>query len=139
MRSFTLAVAGCLVTAVGFAADSPPAPVEFDCQVSGDNDGCEKKVRCPGSSRIKRVRAACNLEWGTVSDAQLAAVPDNRIRVVRPSDHVSEGSCWIGPNVLGSGELAATGVRGKRSVRVGCQEHDRNGGDCQIRGVLFCE
>lgn len=134
-----LAIAGCLGTAVSFAADSPRAPVEFDCAASSSNDGCEKKIECPGSTRIVHAHAACNLEYGTVSDAQLSAVPYDRIRVVRASDHVSEGSCWVGPSNLDSGEQAITGVRGKRNVAVGCQEHDRNGGDCQIRGVVFCE
>jgi hypothetical protein len=31
-----------------------------------------------------------------------------------------------------------TGITGRSSVVVACREHDQNGGDCQIRGNLYC-
>lgn len=135
--------AGIGVAAVFIVGDvrSAPAPrtVPIQCQVSKNNDGCERTVSCPKGTRIRSASAACNLEWGSVTDRQLSNVPDDVIEVVRPSDHVDEGSCWVGATTVGDGRATLAGIANHASVKVGCQEHDKNGGDCEIRGLLRCE
>jgi parallel beta-helix repeat protein len=112
--------------------------VSFDCQVSGNNNGCKKNISCPSGRKIVGARAACNLEYGTISGSQLAAVPANKIKVIRTSDRVSDGRCYVGGNSLKSGQKTISGIIGRRSVSVGCKEHDKNGGDCHIKGILYC-
>ena len=113
--------------------------VKIDCKVSGSNDGCEKIVGCPSGTKVRTVRAACNLEHGSITDEQLSSVGQGYIEVVRRSDHVEEGSCWVGASQIDSGQVAIAGIAEGTRVSVGCQEHDRNGGDCHIRGSLYCE
>lgn len=112
--------------------------VVFDCRASGDNRGCSKTAWCPSGKRILGSVAGCNLEWGTVSDSALATIVVNTIRVLRASDNVSDGSCWIGSNTARSGSRDVSWVNGNMGVSVGCKEHDGNGGDCHIRGALYC-
>jgi hypothetical protein len=45
----------------------------------------------------------------------------------------------VGFNKLQSGQKEITNIKGFPSVGVGCQEHDKNGGDCHIKGVLYCK
>jgi parallel beta-helix repeat protein len=127
----------------------PTSPCEvskasFDCPVTGNNDGCQKVASCPTGERIVGAVAACNLEYGTISDGILATVPVNTIKVIRESDHVSEGLCFVGRNNLQDGnslqigQRTITGINGQPSVRVSCKEHDENGGDCHIKGTLYC-
>ena len=125
---------------VGDVRSAPaPATVPIECAASGNNDGCETTVSCPEGTTIRGARAACNLEWGSVTDRRLSKVPDGVIEVVKPSDHAEEGSCWVGSTTLGVDRATIRGVAKRTSVNVGCQEHDENGGDCQIRGSLRCE
>lgn len=127
--------------------------VPIDCQVSDDNGGCHKTVYCPAGTTIVGAVAACNLEYGAVSDADLLPVPTNLIHVARSSDRIQDGSCYVGNNVV-VGEIAGTfpalyiptsavqtsirGIVGLSRVPVGCTERDNNGGDCHIRGWLYC-
>jgi hypothetical protein len=136
--------AGCLGLAAAFGvstAGSSPAlhEVPIDCSVRSSNDGCETVVSCPSRTKIRTVRAACNLEHGSVTVEQVASVEQGYMEVVRPSDHVEEGRCWVGGIQLGSGHAATTSSAGLTRVTVGCQEHDQNGGDCHIRGLLYCD
>jgi hypothetical protein len=137
------AVAGLgLVVAFGAsAAGGSPAlrEVPLDCRVEGSNDGCENTVACPSGTTIRTARAACNLEHGPVTGEQLDAVEPGYLEVVRRSDHVDEGRCWLGHERIESGRVALAEVVGHTHVSLGCQEHDRNGGDCQIRGSLYCQ
>ncbi len=113
--------------------------VALECRTSANNDGCEKRVSCPSGTQIVAARAACNLEYGAITDAQLAEIPEGRLAVVRASDHVEEGSCWIEESrLIGDGRRSIEGVAGRSTVSIGCQEHDQNGGDCHLRGVLLC-
>jgi hypothetical protein len=134
--------------------------ISFDCQVNGDNNGCHTTASCPpplalplpfvhsgevvGPSislyepRIIGATAACNLEYGTISDSTLATVYANRMQVVVASDSVMRGLCYVGPNSLHSGVKIISGIGSLTDVSVGCQEHDANGGDCHIKGVLYC-
>jgi hypothetical protein len=112
--------------------------VPYDCSVSGSNTGCSEAPACPIGTRIAGITAACNLESGSVTDAQLASVPGNTIDVVRASDNVSDGRCWVYNTSVSSGEATIEDVLDRRSTPVGCRESDSNGGDCQIRGNLYC-
>jgi hypothetical protein len=112
--------------------------LNFDCQVTANNSGCQRTVDCPLGQKIIGATAACNLEYGTISDGELASLPTNHIKVIRASDHASEGSCWVGSNSLQSRETPISGIDGLDRVTVGCKEHDENGGDCHIKGILYC-
>lgn len=136
--------AGCVGASIAlFMGDVRSAPVgktvPIDCRVSGSNDGCETTVSCPQGMRIRGATAACNLEFGAVTDQQLSKLPDDVVAVLRSSDHVEEGRCWVGATSLDEGQASVTGIEDQSSVDLGCQEHDKNGGDCQIRGLLRCE
>jgi hypothetical protein len=138
--------------------------VPIDCQISGDNDGCKQTVSCPAGTTVVGAFAACNLESGTVSDADLAAMPAHLIHVAKLSDHVPSGLCWVEHNrVVGKLDYSPNygssfrsppprdfipssavqahirGVAGLSQVEAGCKEYDgNNGGDCHIRGSLYC-
>lgn len=112
--------------------------ISFECQVSGSNDGCKKTVGCPAGQKIIGATAAANLEFGSVSDNELLAVPVNTLKVVKTSDVLSQGYCFIGDNNLSSGQSKITSIKGLQTVSVGCKERDENGGDCHVKGILFC-
>ncbi|UJR86638.1 Hypothetical protein I5071_87390 [Sandaracinus amylolyticus] len=112
--------------------------VPFSCSQSHDNAGCDGVVRCPDESTLVGAHAACNLEHGPVTDDALASVPRDTLRVVRASDIARQGRCWIGTEGGAAGEVPlARALRGGAEM-FGCREHDRNGGDCEIRGVAYC-
>lgn len=127
--------------------------VDMDCRVAGNNDGCRRTVSCPTGTKIVGALAACNLESGSVTDEELRKVPAHLIHVTRLSDYVPSGSCFVGDNsVTGllaspqtgfvipqrSVQSAIRGIAGRTQVTVGCNEYDDNGGDCDIRGWLYC-
>jgi hypothetical protein len=112
--------------------------VTFDCQVSGDNNGCNRIVSCPSGRRIVGAVAACNLEYGSVTDSDLSAVAVGFIQVLRASDNVSNGRCYLGGTSLHSGQEEIQYVQGHSAVSMGCDEHDINGGDCHIQAALYC-
>lgn len=115
-----------------------PREVPFSCSVTGDNSGCRGEVRCAEGETLVGAHAACNLEYGPVSDAELASVPRDALWVLRWSDVPQQGRCWIGELGAAAGEVPLAGrVRGS-STAFGCREHDRNGGDCAIRGLAYC-
>jgi hypothetical protein len=139
-----LSAVSCLGVVVAFgpsaAGDSPAVhQLPIDCGVKSSNDGCEKTVSCPPGMTIRAASAACNLEHGPVTDEQLDSVEPGYVEVVRRSDHVEQGRCWLGENRAQSGRVAISDTVGLTAVSVGCQEHDQNGGDCQIRGSLYCQ
>ena len=113
--------------------------VGFSCQVSGNNKGCQKVAACPSGKKLIGAKAACNLEFGTVSSNAVQSVTPNLIKVLKASDKVSSGSCNVGFNKLQKGKKEITSIKGFPSVAVGCKEHDKNGGDCHIKGVLYCK
>jgi hypothetical protein len=138
----------------------------FSCQVAtdvngyGDNAGCHKVVACRSGMKIAHAKAVCNLEWGSVTQSQLSQVPLDRIRVVRASDNVRHGFCYVGkcvpPNppamsapddyslcsnlAQEEGDRAISGIDGWTQVEIGCAEFDDvTGGECHILGELYCE
>jgi hypothetical protein len=120
-------------------AECTSTRVMFDCQVKGDNAGCRKTASCPSQKRIVGAAAACNLEYGSVSDDALQAVSPGRIKVLKASDKVSDGICNIHSTSLRSGEKKITDLAGLTRVAVGFKEHDKNRGDCHIKGRLYCQ
>jgi parallel beta-helix repeat protein len=123
--------------------------VDFDCQATANNKGCEKTVSVPPGKKIVGAKAACNLEFGMVSETDLNGVRPNSVKVLRASDDVSKGSCTLGSTSIRSGEAAIRGIIGLTSLPVGldslglnrvlfgCREQDDNGGDCHIKGRLY--
>jgi hypothetical protein len=107
--------------------------------VSGNNKGCQKVAACPSGKKLVGAKAACNLEFGTVSSSAVQSITPNLIKVLKASDKVSSGSCNVGFNKLQKGQKEITSVKGFPSVAVACKEHDKNGGDCHIKGVLYCQ
>lgn len=112
--------------------------VPFECNVSGNNVGCSQFVQCPANQRIVSAKAACNLEWGTISEDMLDTLPMNLIKVIRKSDVTSSGKCYIGSYSAQKGEKVISGIVGSYGASIGCREHDANGGDCHILGELVC-
>ena len=82
--------------------------------------------------------AACNLESGTISDAQLMSIAPGMISVLRASDNVSDGSCWLHTTKVSSGAADLQSIADRPYVQIGCKEHDSLGGDCQIRAAVYC-
>ena len=113
--------------------------VPFECRASSSSKGCSKVVTCPGGKAALGIRAACNLEYGSVPASTVTAQKWNTLSVLRPSDDASDGHCRIDSVDLRSGKsniLMPPEVAGQ--VSVGCSERDENGGDCHIRGELLC-
>lgn len=112
--------------------------VPFECKVSGNNSGCRKYVHCPRDKNAVAARAGCNLEYGSVSQSQLNTIPWGRLHVVKASDNVHAGTCYIGGDELSSGSVITDDLPDSGAVFIGCKEHDKNGGECHIKGELIC-
>jgi hypothetical protein len=138
------------------ACPEPGTPIPVECRATQDNNGCQNILSCPLGQKVTSVKAACNLELGSVTDAELALVPAGNVRVVRVSDIPSDGACYV------LGASASTGTRpvtiqqtynlfqsgwpvtiplhnGVRTVNIGCKEKDSSGGDCHVRAEFTCE
>ncbi len=113
--------------------------IPFTCGVSGDNRGCTGSSICPSGTTLVRTAAACNLEFGSVTTTQLTAITGNDLRVVRSSDDIDDGSCHAGSASISSGQAVIERQASGGRVYFGCSEHDENGGDCQVRGELYCQ
>jgi hypothetical protein len=141
-------------TPVGGTSACNVRRVPIDCRISGDNYGCHQTVYCPAGTKVVGAVAACNLEYGAVSAGEVLTVPPNLIHVAKHSDDIENGGCYVGSNAV-IGEIAGVlpgpfwipenavqtpirGIVGLTRVAVGCDEHDKNGGDCHIRGSLYC-
>jgi hypothetical protein len=115
-------------------------PIAVGCQVTDDNNGCQNVKSCPLGQHVKSVTAACNLEFGSVTDTEFAQVPAGNVKVVRVSDPGSNGVCYVLGAAVASGTVrVAPQNPGVRSVNVACKEKDANGGDCHVRAVFTCE
>lgn len=116
---------------------SPVRQMDVDCTVTGTNGGCQKPVSVPAGTKIVGAKAACNLEQGAVSSADLDAVPANVMQVLRASDEASQGRCTVGNTSIGTSMAGIAGINGLTSVSVACREHDANGGDCSMKVRLY--
>jgi len=121
------------------AITSTPAAADVintvSCQVEHDNNGCERVFKAFEGYKIVGVKAACNLEYGSVSDSQLNAVPANTLKVVKQSDHrwlETRGYCYVGNTKITGGKKTIGSINGVDRIHLGCREHDKNGGDCHI-------
>jgi hypothetical protein len=112
----------------------------FDCRIEHSNKGCQKTISCPGGTKISAAKAACNLEFGKVSKADLDKTDFGRLNVVRASDKRDKGKCSIGRTSIKSGNKSFNfkDVVGGSSTKIACKEHDKNGGDCHIKAALVC-
>lgn len=111
----------------------------FECSRSGSNDGCSVTTTCPAGRQLAGLRAACDLETGTLAASAVSATAWDRVRVARRSDVASDGACVVSGVSVAQGEASLGGVLGAaRSVVASCRERDSNGGDCAVRGELLC-
>lgn len=122
----------------GAAVVCPPTLVKkFDCQLTGTNDACVKTIACPAGHKISRAKAACNLEYGAVSEKSLNSLPWNTLSVLVQSDVSDDGNCAIDKYETREGKISIN-LFGKKSVPIACKESDSNGGDCHVSAMLEC-
>ncbi len=113
------------------------APKSFGCTATNSNAGCSGTVTCTGTgARMVGAVAACNLELGSVTTAQLNALAGNTLSVVRASDVVSDGACTFASTTRSSGTAALT--VGQPQASFHCHERDSDGGDCNLAGTAYC-
>jgi parallel beta-helix repeat protein len=116
---------------------------DFACGDSGNDQGCNRFEACPlvqsRQTTAFGAKAACDLEHESVTASELATVPPGRIDVVVPSTNVADGSCYAAATKISQGYETIRGGSNQAGVRFGCHESDSNGGDCEIRGVLYCK
>jgi hypothetical protein len=115
----------------------PITSTRAQCVASASNKGCRNVVTAPRGTTLIGFKAACNLEFGEVSPADVDQVPANLVKVLRASDKTSDGRCTFGGTTVSTGETAVGGILGRDSVSFGCGENDANGGDCQIKVRLI--
>jgi len=112
---------------------------EFTCGIEGSNNGRTCTARCPaGSVEIISAKAGCNLEYGQVSTDQARRLRHGTLEVLRTSDPWQNGLCSIGNKQIQREHDLIRGRERETQTTVSCKEHDRNGGDCHVRGFLFC-
>lgn len=113
--------------------------VRFECKSDSNNRGCRGEIRCPKATRIVGLKAACNLEYGKVSNTQLMNVAINTLEVLKSSDKVTDGECRLDTKSISSGTGSLTASLGGSRLNFSCKEHDKNGGDCHIVGSMLCQ
>jgi hypothetical protein len=140
----------------GVECVDPAAPIAVECTASQDNNGCSNVLSCPLDKKVTSIKAACNLESGSVTDAELAQVPAGNVRVVTASQNPNDGKCYVLGTAVSTGTtpvpvqitwrafesgwpVTIPDENGVRSVNVGCIEKDSNGGDCHVRAEFTCE
>lgn len=110
---------------------------DFGCQKTGDNAGCSTRVpSCPANTEALAAKAACNLEHGSVSASTVASLDPGKIDVTRTSTNVNDGTCQVGDTSVRQHSSIVRATR--HPLTASCKEHDRNGGDCHVRGQLLC-
>jgi hypothetical protein len=111
--------------------------VGFECRAYSSNNGCSTFARCPTGTYGVGARVACNLEVGAVSDSEMASVLPGDISIVRVSDVPDDGVCLFGATSVSAGVNRV--VAGRSTTYIGhCREYDANGGECHIRGQMYC-
>jgi hypothetical protein len=108
----------------------------FGCTAESENAGCSGQVSCPRQTVLAGVKAACNLESGSVTDEELSKTPWSLAGVVKRSKYASEGVCVIDGVDVSERGVVLGGREGQ--IEFSCREHDDNGGDCQVRGAIAC-
>jgi len=120
-------VSSCSMTSVPFVATA-----------SNTNATASTVAKCPTGMTAVGVTAACDLEHGSITSAELASVDPGKLQVLTPSDQVSDGLCSVGGTSQSKGEVQLRGGPSVKELKATCRERDSDGGDCQIRGTLFC-
>jgi hypothetical protein len=131
---------GTLTSAPAICASALPSQVTvvpFGCSAESNDTGCNGQIACPSGMTAGAIKAACNLEYGSVTDEELSKTPWSFAGVVRRSDEILEGVCRVG-NVDVSEYGARLGVSPNARIAFSCREKDDNRGDCNIRGALAC-
>jgi parallel beta-helix repeat protein len=127
-------------TPVTHSCDVPTgAGLDFGCSITQNDAGCTGVAQCPAGQHLVAIKAACNLELGTVSSTQLDDVAIGQISVVRNSDIPSDGHCAVLTADISTGATAVPVPTELTSVAFSCREHDSTGGDCQIVGKYYCQ
>lgn len=121
----------------GFCLQTDRTVVPFQCSTTGSNRAATCEASCPEGFVIESAKAACNLETAAVSQSLLDLQGWGTLEVQRTSDHTDDGLCRLGADSIRKDVRRIASAR-RRNVAVECREHDRNGGDCMIAGVLAC-
>lgn len=130
---------GEIISASISCANTPlPIEVPFSCKADNNNSGCRGVVTCPSRKNLLAVRAGCNLEFGLVSQSRLASVPWNQVEVVRASDYINAGFCFVADAEISSGSSAINIGSQQNSFEYSCREFDSNGGECHVFGTALC-
>jgi hypothetical protein len=129
---------GCRNEVVSTTTGLPTSRIDFSCSRSDSNDGCSTTAACPGSRRLVGLKATCHLESASLSATELALTMFDVLRVSSPSDVEAQGRCSVGNQMIRSGRTPLTSQLGRDRVEASCEEWDRNGGDCTIKGVALC-
>ena len=121
----------------GLCLKTDRAVVPFQCSTTGSNRSATCAAKCPEGLVIESAKAACNLENASVSASLLDRQGWGTLEVQRTSDNIGEGLCRLGATILKK-DAARIPISRRNGVAIECREHDRNGGDCMISGVLAC-
>jgi hypothetical protein len=112
--------------------------VDVSCRKISSNSGCAKTISCPAGKKVIGATAMCDLELGDVTNEELAKARLGWMSVVTKSDHTSDGACSVDGLSISSGTHWTAPFGSITSAEFACDEHDQNGGDCQVRGALYC-
>lgn len=108
------------------------------CQRKQSNEGCQFELRCPDGMVASNVKAACNLEWGGVSDEKFAASPENRIKIIVDSGDSKNRSCSANGIKAKIMSNPLDQLLGQSHFVFSCHDFESGGGDCAIRARLKC-
>lgn len=125
--------------------------VNFSCSVSSNNGGRACVVECPIKSgrqtKMVGAKAVCNNEV-TSTRTSLDSISIGRLYVEEVSlvsvgggDYNLAGACWFNDTTFpykGSYPMLDD-IPGSYANSVGCWDYDVNGGDCIIRGTIYCQ
>jgi hypothetical protein len=113
--------------------------VPFDCHANADDYRCAGSVSCPTGTTRVRAFAGCDLEYGDVTAADLAEVEGEVVRILRRSDIPSADYCYVGDDSARVGATVLESIEPDERAYFGCHEYNADGGDCHIRGELYCQ
>ncbi|WP_299011754.1 hypothetical protein [uncultured Shewanella sp.] len=120
-----------------FKEDIDPEITDFECQIEHNSEGCYQYISCPDDKISADIRAACNIEWGTVTKDDL---PNwGHLDIIRQSDTLPDSECLV-HEVSSYLEESHSHVYPsyENQTYIGCKEHDKNGGDCHVLGQQIC-
>lgn len=113
--------------------------VPFGCSITDNNAGCSTTATCPSGTKIIGAKAACNLETTGIAANALESIPAGTVDVVTLSQNTSDSKCTVGATTVVSRPDVVRGSSTATSLVAHCEEYDSNGGDCAVKGVLYCK